>query len=233
MPRVEFAGAPLIAPSYSDTFQNGNTLFQNWITGAGGGIPITNPIWTCTFSIGALTLGGTGLLVGALGNGAELSQYPAFCIPPILQKRVQGKSQFAEMQLSDFTSGPSLLFAGPAVRISRENISSGNISFYGLMVNAGNNWNLVKWGSTGASYETKATGGAASVANGDILRLESRIIAGNNELKVFKNGVLQTTFSDAVNVFANGLPGICASPFSQAAGGDKSEWNTFNGGLVS
>jgi hypothetical protein len=226
--------------SFSDTFnRTSGNLGQNWIQSINPISPIANPITAATFSIGAATDLAQAMLCSNVGTTNPGSTWAAGLFCAALYMPAFGKSQFSEWLMinnnkvgaNDATGGPAVMLSNSG-QISQGSEQVGMFGYYLEIAASDKSFNLQRGNAVVATLQT--SGGAASFANGDIIRLEAIIGSSSIVLNIKKNGSLLTTVTDnTVGRLTTGSPGWFGRFFDNTAGGSlTSQWRNFNGGLL-
>jgi hypothetical protein len=212
------------ATQYSETFNRADQPFflgTNWNTQVAQSSNIAGVDIAAGVNVGA----GFATIGGAAALAPRLLMTPCF----VDRQRITSLSNISRGEFSQFTV---------------KNVVAGISGDIGLMVynpspNDSNCYMLLLGTSTGIARLFRDIGGGATqlVANAltyvvnDVIRLEITPGVASNELRSYKNGVLQNTFTDnnALRPTGGGLYGLAW--FSNGPGGSLS-FGDYSGGLI-
>lgn len=224
------------SPGQRVTFQdpgNGPTggLGVNWAQGVQinvGGVP---PVALARLGIAPSAVDGLQCFkVFTFGEGVGNVQSPTY-ITPLPPIGLLNKSQFVEWKIVRFTK------PGPG-----NNVSGGHSIFivYGGENTFGSDYRLILDSTAGTATLVRFTGtvqlvisglGQFSFVDGDVYRLSGTINPNDVTLKVFRNGVLQATFTDATaGRLVTGMPGMALNSFNNASANYIAEFRNFDCG---
>jgi hypothetical protein len=140
-----------------------------------------------------LNIGGAGLIWGDGSapnlNGCNIGCYPSLVNRAAVVSKSLGGGEFAELTLVSRPIVGNGAGIGPSVLMN----PGSDIQYLIQMESL--NTNTVLYRKTSVGYTVLVANCFANAVN-DVVRLESRYVTGFPELRVYQNGVLQTTFLD-------------------------------------
>lgn len=225
---------------FSDTFNRASGILgQNWIQTVSPFTPVVDPVNAATFGIGAAVDLQQAVLLTVEGTGNPNTVWIAGLLCAPIYMNNFGKSQFSEwLMVANDRTGVNDVAGGPAVLAQNSGLqATGNekqgLFGYFLFIKASDkSYQLIR-GTRGASTVI-TSGGAASFANGDLIRLQVVVSAGQNDFTIFKNGASFATVTDnSAGRLQVGSPGWIGWLFDNSGGGTMTcQWRNFFGGLV-
>lgn len=219
--------------SFSDTFNRASgALGTNWFFGCQPRTPIVNNINGPTVSIGAAADLAQAMRWNVVGSQNPGMYWFGMIIATPVIDCLDGMSQFSEWELvrhEETAAGANNFDSGPAIFCRSDGIQS----CYVMRVFKNKSWALNRNDNGTMSNPTGGalSGGAGSIANNDVLRLNGVITSTQVTLEVFINGVSQGSRADVLNHLTVGSPGFCiVEQDNSGAQFFRSEWRNFECG---
>jgi len=207
------------ATSFSDDFNranNTNGFGSNW-TCAGMNYNISRAF----ADIGPVGISVNQMVWQATGVNANITEPFGFMPVPVMSG-LNGRSQFVQIQFISSNSlvGTRSMYIGPTVLNGWTVVAGvGGYRQYRLGCYVDDTQSrliLTKW--DGAALSSLLNLGAASVAPNDIIRLEARVVTGQVDFTVLRNGSSIGTVSDAsATQSRDGSPGVHRMEYVTAA----------------
>lgn len=164
----------------------------------------------------------------SLGTGAGGSSVNIWMVPrPLSQPQIYGQSQFAQATyINGNSTGAEPTRSGPAVMIQPN--AGATISGYSLITVFETGNFILRRGVNGSTLASGFT-----LAVNDILRIECTASAANNQIRVYRNGVLQATVNDSTGPLLKGVPGFAFAIATNASATVRfDDWDDFSCGIL-
>jgi hypothetical protein len=240
---ISVTGSGLVTRFTDDFNRASGGLGPNWIKGAYSHLPANDGIFWGDFAIATVTGPQQGLAcLSPRTAGVEQTSFPGFALPTQLFPALyrfgsianRGIAQFAEMTLLNrqvlsgaaLSSGPIAFFSA-----GQDAIDAG--SYYGWVVTSDGKAFLNTYKTASLPLNLFQINVANTINNGDTIRIEVTPSAANNEVRVYINGVIQATVTDADSSRPVwGVPGMMTEPSSGGSGGVLMQFDLFTGGKL-
>jgi hypothetical protein len=236
---INRAGFSNVARTFSDTFNRASgNLGKNWIQTSSPTTPTSNPITTGTYSIGVCTDAIQGVIAAQVGSINPLLQYSGglICVPLVLN--CWGLSQFSEWKMvANDNTGANHVICGPACMLQnsgQQSVGTEQQGLFGYLVEILSDTKAYFVVRGNETVQTTMFSAGATFINGDVVRLEAKVNAGDVTLTLKQNGTTINSFVDnSVGRILSGSPGFYNGSWDNSGGGSMTcQWRNFNGGLL-